>query len=229
MLISIITLFPEMFSGIFEHSIVKRAQEKNKISIRYINHRDFGVGKHKVVDDKPYGGGVGMLLRSDVLARAIQSARKYKTGEKVVLLDPKGIQYTQEVAENLSHLKHIILVCGHYEGFDERVRDFIDMEISIGDFVLSGGEIPAMAIVESIVRLIPGVLAKEEATDLESYAKTVEGRLLEHPQYTRPEIFNNKKVPDILLSGHRKNIEKFRKEEGINITKQRRPELLIKK
>ncbi len=226
MLISIITLFPEMFDGVFSHSILKRGQEKGALTIQLINHRDFGIGKHKIVDDKPYGGGIGMLLRVDVLAQAIASARKFKTGEKVILLDPKGTRYTQEVAENLSKLKHIILVCGHYEGFDERINDFVDMKISLGDFVLSGGEIPAMAITESIGRLTKGVLAKENATVLESFSKTNEKRILEHPHYTRPQDYKGKTVPKILLSGDQKKIDEYRTNEAQRATRRQRPDLL---
>lgn len=228
MLITIITLFPEMFSSVFDASILKRAQKNKSIEIRYVNLRDFGIGKHRIVDDKPYGGGVGMVLRADVLAKAIKSTRKYKNQEKVILLDPKGTTYSQTIAEDLSKLKHIILVCGRYEGFDERIRDFIDMEISLGDFVLSGGEIPAMAIIESVARLVPGVLEKEEATILESYSRNDNGRILEHPHYTRPRKFNGIEVPEVLVSGHKKNIEEYRKNEGLEQTKQRRKDLLKK-
>lgn len=234
MTFSLITLFPEVFSPVFNVSMAKRARETKHMEIRTINLREFGIGRHRIVDDKPYGGGVGMVLRVDVLDRAIESARIGIPSEKVILLDPKGIKYTQEVAEDLSHIEHIILVCGHYEGYDERIRDLVDMEISIGDYVLSGGEIPAMVIMDSIMRLLPGVLKNQEAHELESFSrlpfqgkKGIEiKRILETSQYTRPEAYKGKVVPPILLSGDQKKIEEFRKSEATKMTKKRRPDLL---
>ena len=167
MQVSIITLFPQIFREIFSVSIIKRAQEQGKIKINLIDLREFGIGKHKIVDDKPYGGGTGMVLRVDVVARAIEASRMKIKRESVILLDPKGKKYDQVLAKKLSHLDHLILVCGHYEGFDERVRDLVDYEISIGDYVLSGGEAPAIVIVDSVTRLIPGVLKKSDATVFE--------------------------------------------------------------
>lgn len=226
MRISVITLFPEIFPPILGHSILKRAQEKGLIEYVVINHRDFGIGPHKVVDDRPYGGGAGMVLRVDVMEKAITAAKQGIQGEVVILLDPKGTPYTQEVAEDLSKLEHIVLVSGHYEGFDERIRDLVDMEISIGDYVLTGGEIPAMVILDSVTRLIPGVLKDETATKFESHSKSGMDRILEGPHYTRPDEYNGKKVPQELLSGDPKIVEKFRKEEAQKMTKSRRPDLL---
>lgn len=224
MLISIITLFPEMFESVFASSIPKRAQEEGLITINYVNLRDFGIGKHKTVDDTPYGGGIGMVLKVDVIDRAIQATRKNEKGELVALLDPKGETYAQETAENLSKLSHLILICGHYEGVDERVRTLVDREISIGDYVLSGGEIPAMVVAESVIRLIPGVLKKEEAASIESFSlrQGKSARLLEHPQYTRPPEYKGMKVPDILFSGHKAKIEQYRKEQAVEETKKRK-------
>lgn len=224
--ISIITLFPEMFDGVLNHSILKRAKEKMLASYTLINLRDFGAGKHKSVDDKPYGGGAGMVLKVDVMHNAIQKAKKNNPETKVILLDPRGIPYTQEVAEKLSSESSITLICGHYEGFDERIRKYIDMEISIGDYVVTGGEIPAMAIIDSVVRLIPGVLGKEESHTYESFSESQSGRILEHPQYTRPEEYDNQKVPKELLSGNPKIIDAHRSTAAQTITKTKRPDLL---
>lgn len=226
MLISVITLFPEIFPTILGHSILKRAKFNGFIEFNLINHRDFGIGTHKVVDDKPYGGGAGMVLRVDVLEKAIKSAKKGFEKEIVILLDPKGKIYTQKIAEDLSKMEHIILICGHYEGFDERIRDLVDMEISIGDYVLTGGEIPAMAIIDSITRLIPGVLKDETATKFESHSEENNARILEYPHYTRPEEHKGKRVPEVLLSGDPKKVKKFRDEQAQKITKKRRPDLL---
>lgn len=226
MKISIITLFPEIFPQILNHSILKRAQEKGLIEFNLVDHRKFGIGKHKIVDDKPYGGGVGMVLRVDVLALAIETTKENIDGEKVILLDPQGQVYSQKIAEDLSKLSHIILVCGHYEGFDERIRSLVDMEISIGDYVLTGGEIPAMAVIDSITRLIPGVLKDTTATQSESHSEIDGQRILEGPQYTRPEEFNKMKVPVELRSGNPKIISRYKSYEALKITKKRRPDLL---
>lgn len=210
MKISILTLFPEMFEGPFDHSIVKRAKEKNRVSIELINIRNFGIGKHKLVDDKPYGGGVGMVLRVDVLEKAIQSAKDSLllslNEQKIILLSATGQTFTQKKAIEFSHLKHLILICGHYEGVDERIKKFIDMELSIGNFVVTGGEIPAMLITDAVIRLVKGVL-KEDATKFESFS---DNEYLEHPQYTRPRIFKKMHVPDILLSGDHGKIEQWK-------------------
>lgn len=235
MTISIITLFPQIFKEVFSVSIIKRGQDQGKLKLNFINLREFGVGKHKVVDDKPYGGGTGMVLRVDVLDKAISSVRTSSRGglilrrkkEAVILLDPKGEKYNQDIAEKLSHFDHLILVCGHYEGFDERVRGLVDYEISIGDYILSGGEAAAMVIVDSVTRLIPGVLRKSEATTLESFATINGKRILEYPQYTRPSVFRGKKVPEVLLSGNFAEIEKYRTQEAQKLTRKRRPDMLV--
>ena len=221
MLVSVITLFPNIFPPIFNSSILKRAQEKDKIKFEFIDLRDFGIGEHKQVDDRPYGGGAGMILKVDVLENAIERARKKGLKEEVILLDPKGEKYSQTRAQELSKLDHIILVCGHYEGVDERIRSIVDREISIGDYVLTGGEIPAMVIVDSVTRLIPGVLKKDEAPIDESFFNA----RLEYPHYTRPENHKGKKVPEILLSGDHKKIEKYRDKMAAEETKKKRPDL----
>lgn len=225
MKISIITLFPEVFDVVLNSSILKRAQQKGKVSFELINLRGFGEGKHKVVDDRPYGGGVGMVLRADILAQAIKSSNLHtRSGSsKVILTSASGKPYKQTTARKLSKLNHIIIVCGHYEGVDQRfIEKFVDEEISIGDFVLTGGEIPAMVIADSIVRLIPEVLEKPEATQNESFTDN----LLEAPQYTRPDNFEGSKVPEVLLSGHHAEVEKWRKRKSLEKTKMVRPDLL---
>lgn len=228
MKISIITLFPEVFEPILNSSILKRAQNKGKISFQLINLRDFGEGRHQVVDDKPYGGGAGMVLKAAVLTKALLSVTKKPTavGTLVILTSASGEPYKQKNAQELSRLNHLVIVCGHYEGVDQRFIDkYVDQEISIGDFVLTGGEIPAMMIVDSITRLIPGVLEKEEATINESFTKG----LLEHPQYTRPDEFEGLKVPPELLSGNHQEIKKWREKESLKKTKKVRSDLLIQK
>ena len=214
MQITIITLFPQVFEQVFSVSILKRAQEENKLKIKLLNLRDFGIGKHKVVDDRPYGGGAGMVLRVDVLDHAIQSARQKHGKEVAILLDPKGEPYHQKRAEFFSKFDHIILVCGHYEGVDERVRSLVDYEISIGDYILSGGEIAAMVMIDTIARLIPGVLKKAEATSFESFTKIDNLIILEYPHYTRPPKY--------------KKIEEYRIKKAQEITKKRRPDILRK-
>ena len=185
MKISILTLFPEMFEGPFDHSIIKKAIEKKLVEIKYIDIRAFGIGKHKTVDNRPYGGGKGMILRVDVLARVIEASKNKKLNkftQRVVLLDPHGKTFNQKKAKELSKLKHLILVCGHYEGFDNRINNFVDEVISIGDFILTGGEIPSMIVTDSVVRLIKSTF-KEDVTDIESFSP-----YLEYPQYTRPAV-----------------------------------------
>ncbi len=226
MKISVITLFPSIFESILNHSILKRAQEKGLIEYNLVDHRNFGIGPHKIVDDKPYGGGAGMVFRVDVLARAIESTKTGIDGEKVVLLCPQGKVYSQKIAEDFSKLSHLILVCGHYEGFDERIRALVDLEISIGDYVLTGGEIPALLIIDSITRLVPGVLKDPDATKYESHSEIEGKRQLEGPQYTRPEDFNGIKVPGVFLSGNPKKIAEFKKKEALQKTKSRRPDLI---
>ena len=225
MLISIITLFPEVFDPILNTSILKRAQMKGKVTFELINLRDFGEGKHQVVDDRPYGGGPGMILKADVLTKALSSVIKTPTavGDLVILTSASGKPYKQKAAQKLSKLNHLIIICGHYEGVDQRFIDkYIDEEISIGDYVLTGGEIPAMVIADSVVRLIPEVLKKPEAVTEESFSDG----LLEYPQYTRPEEFEAKLVPKVLLSGNHQEIEKWRQKKSIEKTKKVRPDLM---
>ncbi|MBI2430432.1 MAG: tRNA (guanosine(37)-N1)-methyltransferase TrmD [Candidatus Levybacteria bacterium] len=219
MKISILTLFPEMFQGPFDHSIIKIAREKKLLDISYINIRDFGIGRHRIVDDKPYGGGAGMIMRVDVIASALA---KIKEKKRIILLDPQGEKFTQKKAQELSKIDHLILVCGRYEGVDERVRSLADEEISIGDYVLTGGEIPAMVIVDSVSRLIPGVI-QQESTLHESFSTP----MLEYPQYTRPPVFKKSAVPDILLSGDHQKIIDWRKKEAFEKTKKKRSDLLL--
>lgn len=222
MTITILTLFPQMFSGPFDYSIVKRALEKKSVKINIVDIRNFGLGSHKSVDDTPYGGGKGMILRVDVLEKTIDSVKKNVKGERIILLSPQGKTYNQKKAKQFSTLDHLIIICGHYEGVDERISKFIDEKISVGDFILTGGEIPAMLIVDSVIRLIKGVL-KEEVTASESFPD-----LLEYPQYTKPAIYKGYSVPEILLSGNHKKIEEYRKKESIRLTKKIRPDLFKK-
>lgn len=222
MKITILTLFPEMFQGPFDSSIIKRARDRNLIKINFVNIRDFGIGNHKMVDDSPYGGGQGMILRVDVLEKAIEKVRRKNGKEKVFLLSPHGKNFNQKKALELSKLDHLILICGHYEGVDARIDNFIDGKISIGDFITTGGEIPAMLIVDSVSRLSKEVL-KNGVTDNESFPD-----LLEYSQYTKPNEYKNLKVPEILLSGDHKKIDEYRKKESIKITSKLRPDLLKK-
>ncbi len=224
MKISILTLFPAMFQGPFDYSIINRAKEKKLVEINLVDIRSFGLGKHKAVDDKPYGGGVGMVLRVDVLQKALEHTIDKKLSnkeQKVILLSVAGEIYNQKTAKQFSNLKHLVIVCGHYEGVDERILKFVDEEISIGNFVLTGGEIPAMVIADSVTRLIEGVL-KGDATKLESFSNE---ELLEHPQYTRPRTFGKLNVPQILLSGDHEKISKWKKDQSIKKTTKLRKNL----
>lgn len=223
MKISILTLFPQMFEGPFSYSLVKKAIDKKRVEIEFVNIRNFGMGKHKIVDDKPYGGGRGMILRVDVLEKAINNTRNNKLSPKnqrVVLLDPQGKTFNQKRAEEFSALTHLILVCGHYEGIDSRIEYFVDEKISIGDFIVSGGEIPAMLVADATVRLIKGNLDKE-VTNIESFSP-----FLEYPQYTRPKVYKSYSVPEILLSGNHKKIEEWRKTIALKHTRSLRPDLI---
>ncbi|BCZ48052.1 tRNA (guanine-N(1)-)-methyltransferase [Clostridium gelidum] len=213
------TLFPEMFS-IFDHSIIGRARENNLIDFSLLNIRDYTLNKHKKVDDSPYGGGAGMVMAPQPIVDSIRYAKENNKG-KVIFLGPRGKTFNQEIAKELSKEDNLIFLCGHYEGIDERVYKHIDMELSLGDFVLTGGEMAAIPVIDSILRLIPGVLGKEESFMEESF---YDG-LLEYPQYTRPEDFEGDKVPEILLSGHHENIRKWRRVKSLNITKKNRPDL----
>ncbi|MCL4382202.1 MAG: tRNA (guanosine(37)-N1)-methyltransferase TrmD [Patescibacteria group bacterium] len=226
MKITILTLFPEMFVGPFDHSIIKRALDNKLLEINFVNLRDFGEGPHKTVDDKPYGGGAGMILKVDVIDEAL---KKVKNRGKIVLLDPRGKVFNQKMAWNFSKLDHLVLICGHYEGVDERVKKIIDETISVGDYVLTGGEIPAMVITDSVCRLLPKVLSKKDATRYESFSRLQTHNpefILEYPQYTRPPEFKGMKVPPVLLSGDHQKIEVWREKEAYKLTKKRRPDLL---
>ena len=217
----VLTLFPEMFSSL-EQSIIGRAVENEQISINLINIRDFSTDKHKKVDDTPYGGGAGMVMMPDVIYSAYKSLES--SDAKVIYMSPKGKTLNQEKVEELSKESHLIILCGHYEGIDQRVLDkIVDEEISIGDYVLTGGEIPAMVLIDSVSRYVKGVL-KEDSIKEESFSNG----LLEYPQYTRPEIFQGERVPEVLLSGNHQEIDKWRKEKSLEITKKNRPDLLKK-
>ncbi len=215
----ILTLFPEMFDNL-KQSIIGKAQQKELIDINLVNIRDFSTDKHKKVDDTPYGGGAGMVMMPDVVYRAYQSVKTENS--KVIYMSPQGAKLNQKKVEDLAKQEHLIILCGHYEGIDQRVLDkIVDEEISIGDYVLTGGEIPAMVLVDSVSRYVEGVL-KQDSIKEESFSNG----LLEYPQYTRPEVFEGEKVPEILLSGHHEKIEEWRKQKSLEITKQKRPDLL---
>lgn len=218
----ILTLFPEMFENL-KQSIIGRAIEKNIININLINIRDFSKDKHKKVDDTPYGGGAGMVMKPDVVYSAYNSIKDKNA--RVIYMSPQGKTLNQEKVEELSKEEHLVILCGHYEGIDQRVLDkIVDEEISIGDYVLTGGELPTMVLIDSVSRYVEGVL-KEDSIKEESFSNG----LLEYPQYTRPEVFEGEKVPEILLSGHHENISKWRKEKSLEITKKKRPELIKNK
>lgn len=219
MKIDILTLFPNMFEKVFEDSIIKRGIDDKKIEVEIHNFRDYSKDPHHKVDDTPYGGGAGMVLTLQPLVDCIKNLKKEDT--IVILLTPSGKVYNQKVAYELSKKNHLILICGHYEGFDERIKNYCDMEISIGDYILSGGEIPAMVLVDSIIRLLPGVI-KEESHIKESF----ESNLLDYPTYTKPRVFEGYEVPEILLSGDHKKIDEYRKQERIRLTKKNRPDLI---
>jgi len=222
MKIDILTLFPNMFEGFINESIIKRAIEKKSVEINIHNIRDYTDDPHKKVDDYQFGGGEGMVLMPQPIFSAVRSLRNEDSF--VILMTPQGKTYNQEYAHNLLEHKHIIIICGHYEGFDERIRTLVDAEISIGDFVLTGGELPSMIICDSITRLLEGVIKKG------SYQNdSFENHLLDYPVYTKPVDFEGMKVPEVLLSGHHENIRKWRLEEQIKRTKERRPDLLEKR
>lgn len=264
MKISIITLFPQMIEAFFKESIIKRAQEKGLVKINLIDLRRFAIDKHGTVDDRPYGGGAGMVLRVDVVYKALSQITKNQLPitkqisipksqfpkQKILLTSPKGKRFNQQMASNYSKLDHLLIIAGHYEGVDQRVRGFIDEEISLGDFILTGGEIAAAAIVDATVRLVPGVLKKPEAKDEESFftvsinrlIKAIGGdkrlndlkkkgvkrvKLLEYPHYTRPADFKGKTVPPVLLSGDHQKIENWRLEKAYKETVKKRPDLLM--
>lgn len=224
MKIDVLTLFPEMFSGVLGNSILKKAQENGAVSYEIVNFREFAENKHQKVDDYPYGGGAGMVLMPQPIFDAVNALRgSEQTHPRVILLCPQGEKYTQEKAEELSHEDHLIFICGHYEGYDERIREhLVTDEISIGDFVLTGGELASMVVIDSVVRLLPGVLGNEKSASLDSFSSG----LLEHPHYTRPADFRGMRVPDVLLSGNHKLIDEWRKRESLRRTYDRREDLL---
>ncbi|MDD5465716.1 MAG: tRNA (guanosine(37)-N1)-methyltransferase TrmD [Candidatus Omnitrophica bacterium] len=224
MRIDIISIFPKMFSAVLDESIIKRAQKKGKVKIFVHDLRDYALDRHRKVDDRPFGGGSGMVIQVEPIFRAIQAIKKKIKGKsKVILLCPQGKKFSQERARKLSKCKNLIFVCGRYEGVDERVRLYlVDEEISIGDYILTGGELAAMVVVDSLVRLIPGVLGDKNSLNFESF----EGNLLEYPQYSRPSQFKNWPVPEVLVSGAHDKIQAWRKLESLKRTRQRRPDLL---
>ncbi len=218
MKIDILTLFPEMFEQAFEHSIIKRAREEHKVEINLVDFRKYSLDPHHKVDDTPYGGGCGMVLSCQPIFDCIDAIKTEES--KVILLTPDGVCYKQSIAYDLSYERHLIFICGHYEGFDERIRSLADLELSIGDYVLTGGEYASMVLVDSIVRLIPGVI-KEESHRNESFNEN----LLDYPNYTKPRNFRGMEVPEVLVSGDHKKIEAYRREESLRKTQNRRPDL----
>ena len=222
MKIDILTLFPNMFDGFLNESIIKRAIEKKVVEINVVNFRKYSKLNNSQVDDTPYGGGAGMVLMCDPIVTAIEELKDEDT--LVIMMTPQGLPFKQETARNLKIKKHLIILCGHYEGFDERIRSFVDMEISIGDYVLTGGELPAMVVCDSVIRLLDGVI--REGSHIED---SFTDNKLDYPTYTKPYDFRGMKVPDVLLSGNHKKIEEYRREESLKRTQERRPDLLKEK
>lgn len=219
----VLTLFPEMFGGFLQSSIIHKAREKGLITTNVVNFRDYATDRHRTVDDVPYGGGGGMVLKPEPLFRAVDDLTQGLPRPPILLMSPQGETFTQKKAEQLARNSQLIILCGHYEGFDERIREhLVTEEISIGDYVLTGGELPAMVLIDSISRLVPGVLGNKMSAVTDSFSTG----LLEHPHYTRPAEFRGLKVPEILLSGHHARIEKWRREQSLLRTWQRRPDLL---
>lgn len=217
--IIVLSLFPKMFDGFLSESIIKRAIDKNIVNIRVINFRDYSVYNNNQVDDTPYGGGAGMVLMCDPIFRCLDEIRD--DGSYVVLLSPEGNRYNQEKARKYKNIKKLIIICGHYEGFDERIKEEADEIVSVGDYILTGGEIGAMAIMDSVIRLVPGVINNESLDD-----ESFNDGLLDYPVYTKPEEYRGKKVPSILLSGNHQKIKNYRHNERIRVTKEKRPDLL---
>jgi tRNA (guanine37-N1)-methyltransferase len=223
MRILVLTIFPEMFEGLWSHGIVRRAIEQQAVSAEALNIRDFTADKHHVTDDRPYGGGSGMVMKPEPLAASIRAAQQMATEARTILMTPQGRVFNQKVARELAGLKGLILVCGRYEGVDDRLcEDLITEELSIGDYVLTGGEIAAMAVIDAVTRLIPGVLGAEDSAERDSFSDG----LLEHAHYTRPPVFEGREVPEVLLSGHHGNIERWRFESSLMRTFVNRPDLL---
>jgi tRNA (guanine37-N1)-methyltransferase len=222
MKIHVLSLFPEMFTGVFGSSILKKAQEKGAIELAVTDIRDFSENKHKQVDDYPYGGGAGMVLKPEPMFNAVETITEGRT-PRVILMCPQGERFTQKKAEELAKEEDLVFLCGHYEGYDERIREhLVTDEISIGDFVLTGGELPAMTVIDAVVRLLPGVLGQQDSHIQDSFSTG----LLEHPHYTRPADFRGMMVPDVLLSGNHAKIDQWREEQSFKRTLQRRPDLL---
>lgn len=232
MRVDVLTLFPEMFEGVFGTSILGKAQTKGLVSLNAVNFRNYATNKHNTVDDTPYGGGGGMVLKPDPIFAAVEDVLEKRSKEseaasakppRIILMCPQGEKFTQKKAEELVQEDHLIFICGHYEGYDERIREFlVTDEISIGDYVLTGGELPAMVAIDSVARLIPGVLGNETSAVTDSFSTG----LLEYPHYTRPPEFRGMKVPDVLLSGHHLNIDAWRREQSLIRTLERRPDML---
>lgn len=224
MLIELLTLFPEFFASPLSQSMLSRAQAQGAVEFRVLNLRDFTHDRHKVVDDRPFGGGPGMVLKIEPLVEAIRTIREQDQGVRVILLSPQGALFSQDKARELAGRKHLLLICGHYEGVDERVHFYIDEALSMGDYILTGGEIPALAVVDAVTRLLPGVLGGEGAVEEESF----QTGLLEYPHYTRPRDFEGREAPEILLSGDHARIRRWRREESLRRTFRQRPDLLEK-
>lgn len=231
MRVDVLTLFPEMFEGVFGTSILGKAQTKGLVSLNAVNFRNYATNKHNTVDDTPYGGGGGMVLKPDPIFAAVEDVLEKRSKEsaasakppRIILMCPQGETFTQKKAEELVQEDHLIFICGHYEGYDERIREFlVTDELSIGDYVLTGGELPAMVAIDSVARLIPGVLGNETSAVTDSFSTG----LLEYPHYTRPPEFRGMKVPDVLLSGHHLNIDAWRREQSLIRTLERRPDML---
>ncbi len=233
MRIDVVTLFPRILEVIFEESILRRAKEKGLVELHVWNLRDFATDRHRTVDDYPYGGGAGMILKPEPFFRAIERIQQEipvgpKEGEKhsfkVIFMTPQGIQYNQTMAESLAKEAHLVFFCGHYRGVDERVIEaLVDQEISIGDYILTGGELPAAVVIDSVVRLLPGALGNFDSAEKDSFMSG----LLDHPHYTRPEVFQGRRVPEVLLSGHHAKIQEWREQQALERTKKRRPDLLV--
>ena len=224
MKIDILTLFPEMFESPFNYSIVKRAIDGGQVEIQPINFRQYGVGKHQMVDDTPYGGGAGMLLKPEPIFEAIDEIDKQTSASKkrIILMDPAGKPFNQAMAEDFSKEEHLVFICGHYEGYDERIRTLVTDEVSLGDYILTGGELAAMVMIDATVRLLPGVVGNEASVVEDSHSTG----LLEHPHYTRPAVYKGMEVPAVLTSGHHGNIKEWRHKESLRRTLQRRPDLI---
>ncbi|MDB6018205.1 MAG: tRNA ((1)-)-methyltransferase [Pedosphaera sp.] len=221
MKIDVLTLFPAMFAGPLDESIIQRARTEGALELKVINLRDYTHDRHKTVDDRPFGGGPGMLLKPEPIFEAVESLRREKT--RVILLSPAGRKFNQAIARELAQQEHLLLICGSYEGFDERIREHLaDDELSIGDYVLTNGALPAMVIIDTVTRLLPGVLGDDESSREESFSQ----ELLEYPHYTRPSEFRGMKVPEVLMSGNHAEIAKWRAEQAKLRTKERRPDLL---